>query len=66
VEVKEDLVKGTIMVLDILGKEVLQERFSGNTTQIHTGHLASGFYMIMVLEGDILLHTEKMIKAPQP
>lgn len=63
IEVRKETAQGAIVVFDILGKEILRQQFRGNSTQIPTGQLSSGFYILMIMEGTEVLHTEKMIKA---
>lgn len=63
IELKEEAQQGNIVVFDILGKKVLQQKFSGVSTQIPTSGLSPGFYVVMVIDGGAVLHTEKMIKA---
>ena len=44
--------KGTIVLYDILGREILQQSFEGIKTSINTSSLTNGLYLLKVISGN--------------
>lgn len=62
---KDELSKGRVMVFDVMGRRVLEQAISGTETEISTSHFSAGFYIIKIVEGNTVVHTQKLIKAEQ-
>jgi hypothetical protein len=58
----ESIRQGTIRVIDLVGKEVIQTTFSNTLTNINSANLPSGVYFVQVFdESKTLLKTRKLV-----
>ena len=62
---KDELSKGRVIVFDVMGRRVLEQAITGTEAEISTSHFSAGFYIIKIVEGNTVVHTQKLIKAEQ-
>lgn len=62
---KDELSKGRVIVFDVMGRRVLVQAITGTEAEISTSHFSAGFYIIKIVEGNTIVHTQKLIKAEQ-
>ena len=48
VNVSDNLIGGSLVLTDAIGRTILSEQITGNKYQVHTGALAKGVYMVKV------------------
>lgn len=63
VKFKEELSDGKIVVFDILGRSLLQQKIEGTIPIISLEHLPEGLYILVIKDGQEIIHTEKLLKT---